>query len=150
MNEPIPMGQRIGFDYGEKRIGVATSDAHSILVSPHATLVNDDKLMEKLSEIITEIDPIYIVVGDPKNLSGKDGEKSLSANEFDSFVKKLFAGPVYLVDERLTTNSAYAQMREIGKSEKESKHVIDQIAAINILESAILSEKSGTAVGKLL
>lgn len=150
MNEPIPIGQRIGFDYGEKRIGVATSDAHSILVSPHATLVNDDKLMEKLSEIITEIDPIYIVVGDPKNLSGKDGEKSLSANEFGSLVKKLFAGPVYLVDERLTTNTAYEQMREIGKSEKESKHVIDQIAAINILESALLSEKSGTAVGKLL
>ena len=150
MNEPIPIGQRIGFDYGEKRIGVATSDAHSILVSPHATLVNDDKLMEKLSEIITEIDPIYIVVGDPKNLSGKDAEKSLSANEFGSLVKKLFAGPVYLVDERLTTNTAYAQMREIGKSEKESKHVIDQIAAINILESAILSEKSGTAVGRLL
>jgi putative Holliday junction resolvase len=41
-------------------------------------------------------------------------------------------------------------MREIGKSEKESKHVIDQIAAINILESAILSEKSGTSVGRLL
>jgi putative Holliday junction resolvase len=106
--------------------------------------------MDKLSEIITEIDPIYIVVGDPKNLSGRGGEKSVSANEFGSLVKKLFAGPVYLVDERLTTNTAYAQMREIGKSEKESKHVIDQIAAINILESAILSEKSGTSVGRLL
>ena len=150
MNEPIPIGQRIGFDYGVKRIGVATSDAHSILVSPHATLVNDDKLMDKLTEIITDINPIYIVIGDPKNLSGKDGEKSVLASEFGILIKKLFAGPVYLVDERLTTTNAYAQMREIGKSEKESKHVIDQIAAINILESAIMSEKSGTSVGRLL
>jgi len=150
MNEPIPIGQRIGFDYGEKRIGVATSDAHSILVSPHATLVNDDKLMDKLTEIITDINPIYIVIGDPKNLSGKDGEKSVLASEFGILIKKLFAGPVYLVDERLTTTNAYAQMREIGKSEKESKHVIDQIAAINILESAILNEKSGTSVGRIL
>ena len=150
MNEPIPIGQRIGFDYGEKRIGVATSDAHSILVSPHATLVNDDKLMDKLTEIITDINPIYIVIGDPKNLSGKDGEKSVLASEFGILIKKLFAGPVYLVDERLTTTNAYAQLREIGKSEKESKHVIDQIAAINILESAILNEKSGTSVGRIL
>lgn len=150
MNEPIPIGQRIGFDYGVKRIGVATSDAHSILVSPHATLVNDDKLMDKLTEIITDINPIYIVIGDPKNLSGKDGEKSVLASEFGILIKKLFVGPVYLVDERLTTTNAYAQMREIGKSEKESKHVIDQIAAINILESAILNEKSGTSVGRIL
>ena len=150
MNEPIPIGQRIGFDYGVKRIGVATSDAHSILVSPHATLVNDDKLMDKITEIITDINPIYIVIGDPKNLSGKDGEKSVLASEFGILIKKLFAGPVYLVDERLTTTNAYAQMREIGKSEKESKHVIDQIAAINILESAILNEKSGTSVGRIL
>ena len=150
MNEPIPIGQRIGFDYGVKRIGVATSDAHSILVSPHATLVNDDKLMDKLTEIITDINPIYIVIGDPKNLSGKDGEKSVLASEFGILIKKLFAGPVYLVDERLTTTNAYAQLREIGKSEKESKHVIDQIAAINILESAILNEKSGTSVGRIL
>ena len=150
MNEPIPIGQRIGFDYGVKRIGVATPDAHSILVSPHATLVNDDKLMDKLTEIITDINPIYIVIGDPKNLSGKDGEKSVLASEFGILIKKLFAGPVYLVDERLTTTNAYAQMREIGKSEKESKHVIDQIAAINILESAILNEKSGTSVGRIL
>lgn len=150
MNEPIPIGQRIGFDYGVKRIGVATSDAHSILVSPHATLVNDDKLMDKLTEIITDINPIYIVIGDPKNLSGKDGEKSVLASEFGILIKKLFEGPVYLVDERLTTTNAYAQMREIGKSEKESKHVIDQIAAINILESAILNEKSGTSVGRIL
>ena len=150
MNEPIPIGQRIGFDYGVKRIGVATSDAHSILVSPHATLVNDDKLVDKLTEIITDINPIYIVIGDPKNLSGKDGEKSVLASEFGILIKKLFAGPVYLVDERLTTTNAYAQMREIGKSEKESKHVIDQIAAINILESAILNEKSGTSVGRIL
>jgi len=41
MKTPIAQGRRIGFDYGEKRIGVATSDSESILVSPHATINND-------------------------------------------------------------------------------------------------------------
>ena len=53
------------------------------------------------------------------------------------------------MDERLSTSSAYSQMREVGKSSKESKAVIDQIAAVNILESAILNEKSGISIGEL-
>ena len=43
MTKPVAQGRRIGFDYGEKRIGVATSDAASILVSPHATIINDQQ-----------------------------------------------------------------------------------------------------------
>ncbi len=45
MTKPVAQGRRIGFDFGEKRIGVATSDAASILVSPHATILNDDQLV---------------------------------------------------------------------------------------------------------
>lgn len=150
MSKPIEIGRRIGFDFGDKRIGVATSDRESILVSPHATILNDEKLLDKLKEIIQEVEPIFIVVGDPKHLSGEESLKSTDAVEFATLVKSIYQGPIYFVDERLTTANSYSQMREIGKSEKDSKHIIDQIAAINILESAILNERSGTIIGRLL
>lgn len=150
MSKPLEIGRRVGFDFGDKRIGVAASDRESILVSPHATIVNDEKLLDKLKEIIKNVEPLYIVVGDPKHLSGEQSAKSADVVEFAFLVKSIYQGPVYFVDERLTTANSYSQMREIGKSEKDSKHIIDQIAAINILESAILNERSGTIIGRLL
>ena len=149
MTKPIDIGTRIGFDFGEKRIGVATSDPESILVSPHATILNDEKLTEKLKEIFSHIKPIYAVVGNPRNLSGENSSKSVQAIEFAKLIQSIFSGPIYLVDERLSTSNAYAQMREVGKNSKDSKAVIDQIAAVNILESAILNEKAGTSVGEI-
>jgi putative Holliday junction resolvase len=149
MTKPIEIGTRIGFDFGEKRIGVATSDPESILVSPHATILNDDKLIEKLIEIFNGIKPIYAVVGNPRHLSGENSSKSAQAIDFAELIKSIFSGPIYLVDERLSTTNAYSQMREAGKNSKESKAVIDQIAAVNILESAILNEKSGASIGEI-
>lgn len=149
MTKPIDIGARIGFDFGEKRIGVATSDPESILVSPHATILNDEKLTEKLKEIFSHIKPIYAVVGNPRHLSGENSSKSVQAIEFAKLIQSIFSGPIYLVDERLSTSNAYAQMREVGKNSKDSKAVIDQIAAVNILESAILNEKAGTSVGEI-
>jgi putative Holliday junction resolvase len=73
----------------------------------------------------------------------------VQAIDFAKLVQSIFSGPIYLVDERLSTASAYSQMREAGKNSKESKAVIDQIAAVNILESAILNEKSGTSIGEI-
>ena len=150
MSEPMKSGRRIGFDFGEKRIGVATTDLESILVSPHATILNDEKLLVKLTEILSEIDPVYVVVGNPMHLSGLNSAKSKQANEFANLIRSIFSGPIYLVDERLSTSNAYSQMRDSGKSERESKSVIDQIAAVNILESALLSEKAGNSIGELL
>jgi len=143
-------GRRIGFDFGEKRIGVATTDLESILVSPHATILNDEKLLVKLTEILNEFEPVYVVVGNPMHLSGLNSAKSKQASEFAHLIRSIFSGPIYLVDERLSTSNAYSQMRDSGKSERESKSVIDQIAAVNILESALLSEKAGNSIGKLL
>ena len=147
MKTPIAQGRRIGFDYGEKRIGVATSDSESILVSPHATINNDADLYLKIGEILNDVQPIYIVIGNPKHLSGADSSKSDEAASFAALVRSLYEGPIYLVDERLSTQVSYAQMREAGKSARDSKSVIDQIAAVNILETALLNEKSNTSIG---
>jgi putative Holliday junction resolvase len=148
MSEQMKSGRRIGFDFGEKRIGVATTDLESILVSPHATILNDEKLLVKLTEILNEFEPVYVVVGNPMHLSGLNSVKSKQANEFANLIRSIFSGPIYLVDERLSTSNAYSQMRDSGKSERESKSVIDQIAAVNILESALLSEKAGNTIGE--
>jgi putative Holliday junction resolvase len=150
MSEQMKSGRRIGFDFGEKRIGVATTDLELILVSPHATILNDEKLLVKLTEIFNEFEPVYVVVGNPMQLSGLNSAKSKQANEFANLIRSIFSGPIYLVDERLSTSNAYSQMRDSGKSERESKSVIDQIAAVNILESALLSEKAGNSIGELL
>jgi putative Holliday junction resolvase len=150
MSEQMKSGRRIGFDFGEKRIGVATTDLESILVSPHATILNDEKLLVKLTEILNEFEPVYVVVGNPMHLSGLNSAKSKQASEFANLIRSIFSGPIYLVDERLSTSNSYSQMRDSGKSERESKSVIDQIAAVNILESALLSEKAGNSIGKLL
>jgi putative Holliday junction resolvase len=147
MTKPIAQGRRIGFDFGEKRIGVATSDTSSILVSPHATIINDQQLPLKLQDIFSEIQPLYVVIGNPIHLSGVGGTKSAQAHEFGKLIKTFFSGPVYMVDERMSTQSAYSQMKELGKTEKESKSVIDQIAAVNILESALNHEKLGIEIG---
>ena len=147
MINSLKVGRRIAFDYGEKRIGVATSDEQTILVSPHATIVNDEQILAKLTDIFSDVNPIYVVVGDPKHLSGEVSKKSIQALAFADLIKKIFQGPIYLVDERLSTSSALSQMRSIGRKDKDSKAIIDQIAAVNILESAINNERSGNKIG---
>jgi putative Holliday junction resolvase len=117
------------------------------LVSPHATIVNDELILAKLTDIFNDVNPIYVVVGDPKHLSGEVSQKSIQALAFADLIKKIFHGPIYLVDERLSTSSALSQMRSIGRKDKDSKAIIDQIAAVNILESAINNERSGNKIG---
>ena len=104
----------------------------------------------KLKEIITSYDPIYIVVGNPKHLSGDLSEKSKSAISFAQLIKTFYDRPIYLVDERLSTVNSNSKLREIGISEREGKAIIDQIAAIGILESALANEKSNRTIGDLI
>jgi len=150
MSRPITLGRRIGFDYGEKRIGVATSDNESILVSPHATILNDAQLEIKLSEILDEVQPIYVVVGDPKHLSGRESDKSRSATAFALQIRKKYAGSIYLVDERYSTVSSNNKLKALGISERDGRSIIDQIAAISILEAALQNERAGIPIGEIV
>jgi putative Holliday junction resolvase len=150
MSKPIAFGARVGFDYGDKRIGVATSDKESILVSPHSTIINDERIEIKIKEIISEFDPIYIVVGNPKHLSGALSKKSESAINFANLIKSFFDRPIYLVDERLSTVNSGSKLRGIGISERDGRSIIDQIAAIDILENALANEKSNLPIGDLI
>ena len=135
-------GRRIAFDYGDVRIGVATSDADSIICSPLTTLKSsDESLLKSIAEIFLEIQPIQIFVGRPALLSGKDGAATDKAVAFADVLRGITEIEVVMIDERLSTVSAARNLREAGKSAKDSKDSIDMAAAVGILEFAIDLEK---------
>jgi len=135
-------GRRIAFDYGDVRIGVATSDADSIICSPLTTLKSSDKsLLKSITEIFLEIQPIQIFVGRPALLSGKDGAATDKAVAFADVLRGITEMEVIMIDERLSTVSAARNLRDAGKSAKDSKDSIDMAAAVGILEFAIDLEK---------
>jgi putative Holliday junction resolvase len=135
-------GRRIAFDYGDVRIGVATSDADSIICSPLITLKATDKsLLIRISEIFEEIQPVQIFVGKPALLSGKDGIATEKALAFAALLRGITDVEIVMVDERLSTVTAARNLRDSGKNAKESKASIDMAAAVGILEFAIDCEK---------
>jgi len=135
-------GRRIAFDYGDVRIGVAASDADSIICSPLTTLKSSDKsLLKSITEIFLDIQPVQIFVGRPALLSGKDGAATDKALAFADVLRGITEIEVIMIDERLSTVSAARDLREAGKSAKDSKDSIDMAAAVGILEFAIDLEK---------
>ena len=135
-------GRRIAFDYGDVRIGVATSDADSIICSPLTTLKATDKsLLKSISEIFVEIEPVQIFVGKPALLSGVEGSAADKAKLFADLLRGITDVEIIMVDERLSTVTAAKNLRDSGKNAKESKDSIDMAAAVGILEFAIDLEK---------
>jgi putative Holliday junction resolvase len=135
-------GRRIAFDYGDVRIGVAVSDADSILSSPLTTLKSSDKaLLKSISTIFEEIDPVQIFVGKPALLSGADGSASEKAVAFAKQLAELTQAEIVMIDERMSTVSAARNLREAGKNAKDSKGSIDMAAAVAILDFGIELQK---------
>jgi putative Holliday junction resolvase len=135
-------GRRIAFDYGDVRIGVAVSDADSILSSPLTTLAATDRqLAERIGLILSEIEPVTIYVGRPALLSGNDGAASVKATDFVALLRTVTQVPIEMIDERMSTISAARNLRDAGRTAKESKSSIDMAAAVAILDFAIEIEK---------
>ena len=141
-------GRRIAFDYGQVRIGVAASDISGLIASPIATLIaTDENLEDQLRSLIAEYEPIYLVVGEPKHLSGASNPSLLAAREFADLLRSISDIPIYFIDERLSTVSAARTLRNSGYSAKESKSRIDAMAAAAILESALERERTAGHLG---
>ena len=135
-------GRRLAFDYGDVRIGVAQSDRSGILASPLVTvLAQSASLSKELREIIEESDPIYLVLGLPKNLSGAGSAKVESVRNFAQLLREVTDLPIYFVDERLTTVSAARSLKAAGRNTRDARLEIDMAAAVSILESALNSER---------
>jgi putative holliday junction resolvase len=134
-------GRRIAFDYGDVRTGVALCDPDGILASPLCVLQTQSKnYILEISALLTEYEPITIYVGMPVNMSGSSGESADKVNTFVDSLKELTTTPIHLIDERLSTVSAQRKLKEAGVSSRDSKLLIDAMAAVAILEQGLLSE----------
>lgn len=135
-------GVRLGIDVGRARIGVARCDPDGMLAVPVETVARDDAALDRIAEIAAEYDPLEIVIGLPVNLRGVDTASTADAREFAAAVQTRIGTLVRLVDERLSTVTAHAALRSSGRSQKNSRSIVDQVAAVVLLQQAIDTEKS--------
>ncbi len=134
-------GVRVGVDVGSVRVGVALSDRDAILATPLVTLARDVKTghdLDELAAIVAEHEAVEVVVGLPRHLSGASGAAADEASAYaEALREKIAPVPVRLVDERLSTVSAERSLGERGVRGKARRSVVDQAAAVVILQSAL-------------
>lgn len=145
-------GVRCAIDVGTVRVGIARSDSGGILASPVSTVNRQDvDFLEKFVAEVVALSPVEIYVGLPLSLSGAHTASTVDALSVAHSLSELQDAEVRLIDERLTTVTAHQQMRSSGKNQKQSRLVIDQIAAVAILTAALDSERlTGKSPGKPL
>ncbi|WP_457033610.1 Holliday junction resolvase RuvX [Kitasatospora sp. P5_F3] len=143
-------GRRIAVDVGDARIGVASCDPDGLIATPVETVPAGGRSQARLKAIVEEYDAVEVVVGLPRSLSGKEGPAALKVREYAGRLAMLvYPVTVRLVDERMTTVTAAQGLRASGRNAKKGRSVIDQAAAVVILQSALETERvSGRAPGE--
>ena len=143
-------GVRVGVDVGKVRIGVARSDPHGMLATPVETVARGTGDLERILAIAAELDAIELIVGLPLSLAGLHTASTADAVGFAERLASATDRPVRLVDERLTTVSAQSALRASGRTTKQSRSVIDQVAAVIIVQHALDFERAaGTPPGEI-
>ena len=143
-------GVRLGVDVGSVRVGVAASDPAGILASPVETVPRDIKGrtdLDRIAALVAEYDAIEVVVGLPRSLSGAEGRAALAVRDYaEQLAARLRQAaqsvPVQLSDERLTTVIAGRTLSERGVRGKKHRAVVDQAAAVLILQAWLDAERS--------
>ncbi len=154
MNDKIEAGscklethlRYLGLDVGNRRIGVAVSDGLGLTVQPVLTLERrnnwrDD--LRSLARLARRFGVVGIVVGNPLHLSGEVSPQALKTQKFATELGKLTGLPIHLWDERLTTREAHQILYEAGHERQKHRRVVDQVAAVLILE-AFLNRDQGS------
>lgn len=142
----MPPGVRLALDVGTARIGVARSDPHGILASPVETVkrvANSEEHVRRILQLVVEHEPVEVLVGYPIALSGRETASTADAIELAEQLAEHVDVPVFLVDERLSTVTASAQLRSTGRSPSRSRDRIDQVAAVVILQQVLDANRSG-------
>ncbi len=135
---------------GRVRVGIARSDPEGLLAVPVATVARDEALVE-ISRVVEELNPLELVVGLPLSLSGLDTVSTEDARAFAELLAAQVEVSVRMVDERLSTVEASAGLSQAGKSQKQQRAVIDQVAAVILLQHALDSERlQGVEPGHLI
>ncbi|PVG82880.1 Holliday junction resolvase RuvX [Nocardioides gansuensis] len=145
-------GVRLGIDPGDARIGVARSDPSGFLATPVETLRRGKGDVRRLCQLVAELEAVEVVVGLPRSLSGGEGPAAVKVREFAARLARLVEPvPVRLCDERLTTVSAESMLRDRGRKGASRRAVVDQAAAVLILQHALDTERAtGVAPGEIV
>ncbi|GAA4285398.1 Holliday junction resolvase RuvX [Brevibacterium daeguense] len=147
-------GRRLGIDVGSVRIGIAQCDPDGILATPVGTVYRrdgDEQALRRIAEIVTEHEPIELITGLPRSLDGTERASAATALDFTRQIADATGLPVRLVDERFSTTQAHAVLQSVGKSSRKRREIVDAVAAVVILQSAIDQEKqTGAPAGELL
>lgn len=126
----------LGIDHGNSRIGVAISDELGSFAHPYRTLQAGVNVTGEIQAIVKQERIDGIVVGLPKNMDGTLGASAESAKTFGQKLGQLVPEvKIIFWDERLTTREAQRALHAAGKNAKQSKKIIDQVAAQILLQS---------------
>ena len=147
-------GVRLGVDLGDVRIGVASCDPSGLIATPVETVARGDGDLARLRALAVEHGAVEVVVGLPRSLSGREGPAAAKVRVFAVELADVLSADgiaVRLCDERLSTVSAEAVLREQGRKGKKRRAVVDQAAAVVILQNAIDTERgTGRPAGELV
>lgn len=145
-------GVRLGIDPGDARIGVARSDPSGMLATPVETVPRGPGDLTRIAAILEEENAVEVVVGLPRSLSGGEGPAAAKTREFAGALARHVAPvPVRLCDERLTTVTAESVLRERGRKGAKRRAVVDQAAAVVILQGALDAERGrGSPPGEMV
>ncbi|WP_434743686.1 Holliday junction resolvase RuvX [Micromonospora sp. SH-82] len=148
------IGVRLGVDVGQVRVGVSRSDPHGVLATPVATLARDltadpDAVptdMAELKRLVSEAEAVEVVIGLPINLAGKHGPAAVHVKAYAQRLADVLAPvPVALTDERMSTVVASRRLSERGVRGKRQRAVVDQAAAVEILQSWLDAQRRRTS-----
>ncbi|WP_374727535.1 Holliday junction resolvase RuvX [Haloactinomyces albus] len=132
-------GRRLAVDVGAVRVGIAVSDPSPVLATPLVTLKRDEAGstdLARLAELVTEYEVVEVVVGLPKTLADRHGSAAEAAQSYaEALASRVSPVPVRFSDERLTTVTASRVLTERGVRGKRKRAVVDQAAAVEILQA---------------
>jgi putative Holliday junction resolvase len=136
VNRREPLGRVLGLDPGERRVGVALSDAGGIIAQPHEVIDRRvEDVGDRIQAIVAEYEVGRIVVGLPVSLSGHEGPAADTARAFGCQVAVQTARVVEFADERFTTVTAERALLESGLKRKKRRDVRDKVAAAVMLQA---------------
>jgi putative Holliday junction resolvase len=147
----VRTGTRVGVDVGTVRIGVAACDPAGLIATPVETVRRGPGDLTRIARLVTERDAVEVVVGLPTSLSGRPGPAARAVEEYAGTLAAALDVPVRLVDERFSTVGAQRDLRASGVDTRRGRGVVDQAAAVIILQGALDAERSsGRPPGRLV
>lgn len=161
-DDTVTRGARLAVDVGTVRVGVAASDPDGLVATPVETVqrVASTQVsgtegasradaptlpadVRRIVEIVQERDAVVVYVGLPRHLSGREGSSSEAARTYAGGLAHAIAPvAVRLVDERMSTVSAHQALHASGRSGRRHREVVDQAAAVVILQTALDTERA--------